>query len=361
MIHVLAKVKRRFTPRQLRPFSTERIGDPFALSGDVSLRLSPAVLDEQVAKIVAPLRDCAIEDLRDLLKRVAGSCRASGQEVTIYPDAGDHLAADVAAANPQKVGEIRRDPQRPSAANDTAEDAAAAVPTGRHRLRRAAGRACWPTTWGKTIQGVGVAELLAARPASARCWSFAPRRSNRNGGAKSPLLRPRRATYPGKRRERQSQYANDCFFTICNYEQVLRDILAIERNPWDLIILDEGQRIKNWESKTSRVIKSLRSRFALVLSGTPLKNGCDELYSVVQFVDDHRLGPGFRFFNQHRVVDEKGKVLGYKNLDELRNSQAHPAAPHARQRAAADSRADHRDRAHPADRRTAGAAPGDCR
>ena len=119
---------------------------------------------------------------------------------------------------------------------------------------------------------------------------------------------------------RGSQYANNCFFTVCNYEQVLRDILSIERVKWDLIILDEGQRIKNWEAKTSRVIKGLRSRFALVLSGTPLENRLDELYSVVQFIDDRRLGPAFRFYNRHRVVDEKGKVLGYKNLSELREN-----------------------------------------
>jgi superfamily II DNA/RNA helicase len=39
---------------------------------------------------------------------------------------------------------------------------------------------------------------------------------------------------------------------------------------------------------------------------------------VAEFVDDLRLGPAFRFFNHHRIVDEKGKVLGYKNLDRLR-------------------------------------------
>ena len=51
----------------------------------------------------------------------------------------------------------------------------------------------------------------------------------------------------------------------------------------------------------------------------------------MQFIDDRRLGPGFRFFNRHRMVDEKGKVLGYKNLDELRESlAAGAAAPHAR-------------------------------
>ena len=101
---------------------------------------------------------------------------------------------------------------------------------------------------------------------------------------------------------------------------MLRDILAIEQVPWDLIILDEGQRIKNWEAKTSRMIKALRSPFALVLTGTPLENRLDELYSVVQFIDDRRLGPAFRFFNRHRIVDEKGKVLGYKNLDQLRET-----------------------------------------
>ncbi len=124
----------------------------------------------------------------------------------------------------------------------------------------------------------------------------------------------------GPAAERTGQYANESFFTICNYEQVLRDLLAIERTSWDLIILDEGQRIKNWEAKTSRVVKSLRSKFALVLTGTPLENRLDDLFSIVQFVDDRRLGPGFRFFNRHRIVDEKGKVLGYKNLGELRET-----------------------------------------
>ena len=101
---------------------------------------------------------------------------------------------------------------------------------------------------------------------------------------------------------------------------MLRDILPIERVPWDLIILDEGQRIKNWEAKTSRIVKGLKSPFAVVLSGTPLENRLDDLYSIVQFIDDRRLAPAFRFFNRHRVVDEKGKVLGYKNLDRLREN-----------------------------------------
>jgi SNF2 family DNA or RNA helicase len=99
---------------------------------------------------------------------------------------------------------------------------------------------------------------------------------------------------------------------------VLKDILHIEKTRWDLIVLDEGQRIKNWEAKTSRIIKGLVSRFALVLSGTPLENRIDDLHWVAAFVDPHQLGPAFRFLHRHQRRDEDGKLVGFKNLDDLR-------------------------------------------
>jgi SNF2 family DNA or RNA helicase len=118
--------------------------------------------------------------------------------------------------------------------------------------------------------------------------------------------------------ERCQQYENDSFFTVCNYEQVLRDLERIESVDWDLIILDEGQRIKNWESRTSNSIRSLESPFRLILSGTPLENNLGELFTVARFVDEQRLGSAFRFFHRRRVVDDNGKTIGYQNLDHLR-------------------------------------------
>jgi SNF2 family DNA or RNA helicase len=53
----------------------------------------------------------------------------------------------------------------------------------------------------------------------------------------------------------------------------------------DVIILDEAQRIKNWQIKTARQVKSLRSPYAFVLSGTLVENRIDELYSIVQYLD----------------------------------------------------------------------------
>jgi SNF2 family DNA or RNA helicase len=172
---------------------------------------------------------------------------------------------------------------------------------------------------GKTIQAIGVAELLAREAEITRVLVICPTSLKSQWRNEIHRFCDRDCQLVmGRAEERAEQYRSDAFFTVCNYEQVLRDLPSIENAPWDLIVLDEGQRIKNWEAKTSNMVKGLRSKFALVLTGTPLENRLDELFSVVQFVDQRQLGPGFRFFNRHRVVDEKGKVLGYRNLDQLR-------------------------------------------
>src|SRR5262249_19588454 len=76
------------------------------------------------------------------------------------------------------------------------------------------------------------------------------------------------------------------------------------------------------ESKTSKAVKKLRSRYAIVLTGTPLENKLEELYSIVQFVDDRRLGPAFQFLHEHRVLDDSGRLLGYRNLEKIREKLA---------------------------------------
>src|SRR5208337_1664770 len=116
---------------------------------------------------------------------------------------------------------------------------------------------------------------------------------------------------------RQKQYAAPAFFNLTSYELVLKDIEYLHELQPDLIILDEAQRIRNWATATARTIKQLKSRFAFVLTGTPLENKLEELYSVVEFVDGRRLGPGFRFLKEHRMEDEKGRLLGYRGLDQI--------------------------------------------
>jgi SNF2 family DNA or RNA helicase len=65
-------------------------------------------------------------------------------------------------------------------------------------------------------------------------------------------------------------------------------------------------------------VKKLHSRYAMVLTGTPLENKLEELYSIVQFVDERRFGPAFQFLHDHRVEDASGNLVGYRNLDKIR-------------------------------------------
>src|SRR5207247_4880630 len=108
------------------------------------------------------------------------------------------------------------------------------------------------------------------------------------------------------------------FFTVVNYEQMLADALEVnERLQPDIVVLDEAQRIKNWSTKTTQATKRLRSRYAFVLTGTPIENRIDELYSLMSFLDPALLGPLFRFNREFYELDDRGRPMGYRNLDKL--------------------------------------------
>ena len=240
----------------------------------------------------------------------------------VYPDAEEYLQQRLFQ---ERIGglvaDIRRDPASHPLRRELLREEllpyqldgiAFAVGAGRTILADEMGL-------GKTIQAIGVAEMLAHEAGIRKVLIVTPASLKSQWRGEIRRFCGREALLVnGSAKERTEQYRNDSFYTVCNYEQVIRDIVAVERVAWDLIILDEGQRIKNWETKTSGVIKGLHSTFALVLSGTPLENRLDELFSVVEFIDDRRLGPAFRFFPRHQLRDADGKMFGYQRLDELR-------------------------------------------
>lgn len=327
ILHTIDKVRRRLGGDALKtPYRINTIGVALRYGEELELRmLLPKRLDEGSASIVEKLRDLPIEDVHDLLKRIRRLDRL-GHTVTIYPDAEEFIQQRLFEEQiSEHIAAIRQDPQAHPLRTELLQTELLPYQLDGIAFAVGAGRAILADEMGlgKTIQGIGVAELFAREAEVKKVLVICPaslksqwrNEIERFSGRSTQLI-------GGASAERTGQYANEAFFTICNYEQVLRDILDIERCNWDLIILDEGQRIKNWEAKTTRVIKGLRSRFALVLTGTPLENRLDDLYSVVQFIDDRRLGPGFRFFHRHRITDERGKVHGYKNLADLRTQLA---------------------------------------
>ncbi|MFT5188719.1 MAG: superfamily II DNA or RNA helicase [Verrucomicrobiales bacterium] len=247
-----------------------------------------------------------------------------GEDVTIYPDAEEFIARVLHQDRVAKrMAKVRADRDTHALREDLLRATLLPYQLDGIAFATGAGRAILADDMGlgKTIQGIGVAEMLARETGIKRVLVVCPASVKSQWQGEIQRFSDRSSQIVlGTAEERAALYQQPAFFTICNYEQILRDQAVIEHATWDLIILDEAQRIKNWEAKTTAAIKSLRSPYALVLTGTPLENRIDELYSIIGFLDDRRLGPAFRFFNRHRVVDEKGKVLGYKNLTELRKS-----------------------------------------
>lgn len=177
---------------------------------------------------------------------------------------------------------------------------------------------------GKTLQALGAAELLRRQKGIERVLVIAPASVKYQWKTEIEKFTTLQAqVIEGLLHRRRELYASPTFFNLTSYELVLKDIKYMHELQPDLIVLDEAQRIRNWTTATARTIKQLKSRYAFVLTGTPLENKLEELFSVVEFVDGRRLGPAFRFVHEHRVEDEKGHLTGYRGLDRI-HSQLTP-------------------------------------
>lgn len=172
---------------------------------------------------------------------------------------------------------------------------------------------------GKTIQAIAACELLRRHRNIRRVLVVSP--ASLKGEWEEQIAKftglPT-AIVAGNRSDRLKTYKEDTFFFLTNYEQIRSDFEEIQRivAP-DVLILDEAQRVKNWQTKTAWAVKQLKMPYAFVLTGTPIENRIDELYSIMQVIDPTLLGPLFKFNQEYFKYNEKGKPAGFKNLEEL--------------------------------------------
>jgi ERCC4-related helicase len=175
---------------------------------------------------------------------------------------------------------------------------------------------------GKTIQAIaatevlvrhfGVSKVLVICPTSLKYqWQSEIMRFTGRQGEKAARV------INGGRAQRQQDFAHDDFCKITNYEKLKPDLDLIASWGPELVIVDEAQRVKNWNTIAARALKRIDSSYAIVLTGTPLENKLEELISIVQFVDQHRLGPIWKLLHEHQVKDEAGRVTGYTALDKI--------------------------------------------
>lgn len=179
---------------------------------------------------------------------------------------------------------------------------------------------------GKTIQAIGTAELLRKEglaeqilivcPTSLKYqWQREIERFAKNQERSLDL--PLTLVIEGNPMKRKEQYASNVPYKIVSYNCMSNDVKMWGSLETEVLIMDEVQRLKNWKTQISMAARKVHSDYAVILSGTPLENRLEELYSVMEFADNYCLGPYWQFKDNCIVMDEGGKVIGYKNLNQV--------------------------------------------
>ncbi len=78
--------------------------------------------------------------------------------------------------------------------------------------------------------------------------------------------------------------------TLTTYALLRLDIDGLEAVPWNTVILDEAQAIKNPDSQVSRAAYRLRAQFRIAMTGTPVENRLEDLWSQLHFANPGLLG-----------------------------------------------------------------------
>jgi SNF2 family DNA or RNA helicase len=148
---------------------------------------------------------------------------------------------------------------------------------------------------GKTMQAITAVRLLVHRGEVARVVLICPKPLVSNWNREFHTWAPELPVLvvEGNQTTRRWQWCEaDVPVKIANYELVHRDreLLAgrAEKRPWDLVVLDEAQRIKNRSGATSQSICGLRRRRSWALTGTPVENSAEDVVGIFEF-----LAPGF--------------------------------------------------------------------
>ncbi len=257
----------------------------------------------------------------DALGGFLASVAGIGHELRAYDDALDHVAG--------RRDAVRRDATLtrffPRGADDAQFRKLLKVPLYRYQAEGAlfavrAGRALIGDEMGlgKTAQAIAAAEILARYMGVSKVLVICPTSLKYQWQSEMARFSGRAArVLEGGRAQRQRDYAEEDFCKITNYEKLKADLDLISAWAPDLVIVDEAQRVKNWNTIAARALKRIDSPYAIVLTGTPLENKLEELISIVQFVDQHRLGPTWKLLHEHQVKDETGRVTGYTRLEKI--------------------------------------------
>jgi superfamily II DNA or RNA helicase len=160
---------------------------------------------------------------------------------------------------------------------------------------------------GKTVQAIAV---MLDRAAEGPCLVVAPTSVCPNWEAEiarfASTLRTHRLPATGDRAALIGDLgAQDVL--ICSYGLLHQSAETLARRDWQMVVLDEAQAIKNADTKRAQAVQSLRAGFRLALTGTPVENYLDELWSLFSFVNPGVLGSRDSFQRRFAGPIERNK------------------------------------------------------
>ena len=103
-------------------------------------------------------------------------------------------------------------------------------------------------------------------------------------------------------------------FVVTTYGTLRQDILHFLEYQFECVILDEAQAIKNPKSQAAKACRLLQADHRLAISGTPIENGLDELWSLFEFLNPGMLGSMDTFAVEGKAQDEEWLELLSQSL-----------------------------------------------
>ncbi len=140
---------------------------------------------------------------------------------------------------------------------------------------------------GKTIQAITAARFLLNSGLIRSILAVCPAGLKSNWKAEFERWAPEASAVvvAGDAKKRAKQWSGPYHVWIAGYETTRNDMERMSQRGFDLVILDEAQRIKNAETRVAKAVKALPRRASWCLTGTPIENSVSDLGSIGQFLD----------------------------------------------------------------------------
>ena len=95
---------------------------------------------------------------------------------------------------------------------------------------------------------------------------------------------------------------------LTTYEMILSEKTFLSKFNWKVLIVDEAHRLKNASSRITQDLSSFKREHSVLLTGTPLQNTTEELWSLLNFLDPKRFGDSADFIERFGSLTDSSQV-----------------------------------------------------